>query len=144
MDIESVREQMGHKDVESISRYLAPHKGKAMQKKLDDVWKEARCQNRSDRDQGRENHGGGGVRGVAANMWGRQESLRPGGNLPGEILSASYRQTDRLAFLVRIHFEFHVDGNLRRHLSLKIHWCPIFLSEADFLFLLHHFVFLAM
>ncbi|MBZ5655874.1 MAG: tyrosine-type recombinase/integrase [Acidobacteriia bacterium] len=39
MDIESVREQMGHKDVESISRYLAPLKGKAMQKKVDDVWK---------------------------------------------------------------------------------------------------------
>jgi integrase len=39
MDIESVREQMGHKDVESISRYLVPLRGKAMQKKVDSVWK---------------------------------------------------------------------------------------------------------
>jgi hypothetical protein len=30
---------MGHKDVESISRCLAPLKGKAMQRKVDDVWK---------------------------------------------------------------------------------------------------------
>ncbi len=33
-----------------------------------------------------------------------------------------------------------MDGNLRRNLSLKVYWCPVFLSEADFLFLLHHFV----
>jgi hypothetical protein len=39
MDIESVREQMGYKDAESISRYLAPLREKAMQKKADDVWK---------------------------------------------------------------------------------------------------------
>jgi len=29
---------MGHKDVESISRYLAPLKGKAMRAKVEDIW----------------------------------------------------------------------------------------------------------
>jgi integrase len=38
MDIESVREQMGHKDTDSISRYLAPLRGKAMGKKVDEAW----------------------------------------------------------------------------------------------------------
>lgn len=42
-----------------------------------------------------------------------------------------------LAFLVRIRFELHVNGNLRWNLSLKINWCPVFLSETDFLFLLN-------
>jgi len=38
MDLESVREQMGHKDIESISRYLVPLKGKAMRAKVEDIW----------------------------------------------------------------------------------------------------------
>jgi integrase len=38
MDLESVREQMGHKDIESIARYLVPLKGKAMRAKVEDIW----------------------------------------------------------------------------------------------------------